>query len=237
MPEESDFLEVVKSLRVQIKQIVKTDKLMAHIVKRSLDPILAVIEDIHLEILNEIGQFVVEILKEEVSGERPSGKTYIIVEFDPNVEPYTPGGGRYKVVGEHTASAPSSYPAEMTGALMESIGFQITKAGVLKLGQVNLKTGGWSVDRRELKTVFFKGNKIFVNDEIGKATSVGRYSQWLEEGTENMAARPWISQHLKEIQPAIKDFIKERLHRAIKRRTRSEGVRKAFTFNIFIARR
>lgn len=249
MEEDDNFLNSVKSLRIQIREIVKTDKLMKHIVKRSLDPILEVLENIYLNVLSEAGRMVVEVLKENVAERLETSRTYLIVEFNPDVEPYTPGGGRYVEKDSHDASSPLSSPASMTGTLLDSIGFNITKAGVLKVGQVNLTTGGWSVDKSELKTVFFRGNKIFVNDEIGKATSVGRYAQYLEEGTGpwttpdgiysrgGMAARPWISETIKEMQSAIKEFIKEQIHTAIKRRTRSEGVRKAFTFNVFIARR
>jgi hypothetical protein len=237
MTDDDNFLNSVKQLRVQIKEIVKKDKLMAHIVKRSLDPILQTIEQIHHVILADVGKMVVEVIKEKISETESSGRTYIIVQFNPDIAPYE--GGRYENIDTYDASAPLSSPASYTGALMDSIGFEVTKAGVLKIGQVNITTGGWSEGKLELlrKSVFFRGNKIFVNDEIGKAKSVGVYSQYLEEGTDRMAARPWISETLKEMHEAIKDYIKERMHQAIKRRTRSEGVQKAFTFNVFIARR
>jgi hypothetical protein len=233
--EEDEFVSSIKQLRIQVKETVRTNKLMAHIVRRSLDPILASMENIYTTVLSQVGQMVVEVIKEKISENEGSGKTYLIVQFNPDVERYV--GGRYEVIGSHQASAPLSSPASMTGTLMDSIGFEITKAGVLKVGQVNLTTGGWSVGRTELKTVFFRGNKIFVNDEIGKATPVGVYAKYLEEGTNRMAARPWISQTLMEMREAIKEFIKEQMHSAIKRRTRSEGVRSAFTFRVFIARK
>jgi len=235
MEEDDGIINTVKSLRIQINETVKTSGLMKHIVKRSLEPILDALEETVNSVLSEVGRMVVEVLKDELSQNTDSGKTYLIVQFNPEVEKGV--GGRYEVIDTYTASAPLASPGKLTGTLEDSIGFTITKAGVLKVGQVNLTAGGWSVGKTEFKTMFFRGNKIFVNDELGKATSVGLYSHYLEEGTDKMAARPWISEILKSMHPAIKDFIKEKLHAAIKRKTRSEGVRKAFTFRVFIMRK
>ena len=247
MEEDDGIINTVKSLRIQINETVKTSGLMKHIVKRSLEPILDALEETVNDVLSEVGRMVVEVIKDELNQTRESGKTYLIVQFNPEVEKGV--GGRYEVIDTYTASAPLASPGKLTGTLEDSIGFTITKAGVLKVGQVNLTAGGWSVGKTEFKTMFFRGNKIFVNDELGKATSVGLYSHYLEEGTGpwatpdgnysrgGMAARPWISEILKSMHPAIKDFIKEKLHAAIKRKTRSEGVRKAFTFRVFIMRK
>jgi hypothetical protein len=237
MPLDEDFTDVVKSLRIQINNTVKTSHLMKHIVKRSLEPILDALVEMQHAVLSEVGRSVVEVLKEEVINKEPSGKTYLIIEFNPDVQKGV--GGRYVNTGEtYQASAPLEHPGSKTGTLERSLGFEITSKGVLKVGQVNLTAGGWSQGKTEFKSLFFRGNKIFVNDDLQSyQTPVGRYSHFLEEGTDKMAARPWISEVLKDMHEAIKQMIKDHLHEAIKRKTRSEGVRKAFTFRVFIMRK
>lgn len=237
MPLDENFTDVVKSLRVQINKTVETSGLMKHIVKRSLEPVLDALIEMQHAVLTEVGRSVVEVLKNEAINKEPSGKTYLIIEFNPEVEKGV--GGRYVNTGEtYQASSPLESPGSKSGTLERSLGFEITQKGVLKVGQVNLTAGGWSEGRTEFKSLFFRGNKIFVNDELQSyQTPVGRYSFFLEEGTDKMAARPWISEILKDMHESIKDLIKEYLHNAIRKKTRSEGVRKAFTFRVFIARR
>jgi len=96
----------------------------------------------------------------------------------------------------HTASAPGKSPARDTGTLASSISYEVglDKSKTMVLGKV-----GGDLDIVKRKKA---GKKSGGNPD---------YGSYLETGTKNMAARPWLAPALKKSQAAIERIFKDAL--------------------------
>jgi hypothetical protein len=103
----------------------------------------------------------------------------------------------------HIASAPGESPANDTGNLLQSIQIIQTKTGVF---------------RSIFRSIFGSGNTVS-SEVIVKA----RYAKWLEYGTKNMAARPFVRPTRDWVAPIFAKYMAQKLRKLNKGEVDTSG--------------
>jgi len=218
--------------RIRIGKAVQKSKLGRAIAENILNPILNSI-DLEMEKTAQwIGEFVVATIRENILNSTPSGREYTVVLVEDNGDK-----NKYTELGSYTASAPGQPPASFdsglgvpTGTLFDSISFEIDETGRVRVGVFD------SVGT-EYQSLFYAGGKIFISRGKGKKTPVEIYANALDVGAASdgwsVDERPWFRSIMEELRPQIRTIIRDRLHRAMKRATRSKGAKTAIYFRVY----
>lgn len=223
----------IKNERVKLVKATFGSKLGKNITDNILMPILDELEEVVPLILLDCAEWAKKAISDYLKNSASSGWTYEIYYYDPSM----PKGKRTTLLDEYTASAPGQSPAMLTGTLVESIEYQLYNDGSFRIGILK-DEGVFSDAMSEFESVFFKGGKIFVNNDLAaaKKTPVGTYSKYLAEGTEGkhpMDERPHFEYAMHEIREELRQKIRSRVRIALNTITRRTSVRRAVIFKVY----
>lgn len=219
--------------KIRIGKVVQRSKFGQLIVDTVINPILEEVEEEMANTADWIGQFMVDVIRENILSSTPAGRTYEVVLV-------ADGGGKgaYTSLGTYTASAPGQPPASFnsnlgvpTGTLLNSIDFEVDSTGRVRVG-VFKSTG------TEYSSLFYKGGKIFVTDgEDGRNTPVEVYANALDTGADDGAGwavdeRPWFREVMNENRDRLKEMIHKRLKAALRRASNQAADERIMYFRV-----
>ena len=225
------FDQSIMSEIVRINTVCLKNKISKRIAKESLIPLLKTIKERANEVAEIVGETVVAELRNNIINNTVSGGTYEVVRV-------TRAGDKnsYETIGTYNSSASRNPPNSIksanklippTGTLLSSIDYNILDNGRVEVGLFR-STG------TEFKSLFFKGGKIFVSENEGKATSVLEYSKYLETGTGNMEPRPWFTSVFdSEFKENIRKLVNNEMHKIVRQETRSKTIQASMYFRTY----
>ena len=211
-------------------------------VKPILDEVGMALEDI----LHKVGARAAVELQSVLAFNASNDIPYKVVEFNPDIPQFE--GGRYVETEElYYASIPGGPPISdssggshfpSTGALLETIGYEIRNGNELVVGSLY-------ENEMHASIVWFTGSddpgsykgKIFVLPNHGQTDEDALYYGGVldDPGRVNdpKQYRPWFKDYVEEIlQPEVRDLLRERVKEAIRKAVRATSVRKALVVRI-----
>jgi hypothetical protein len=203
--------------RVALERAVSGSKLGQHIRTSYLDPILKSLDDSADQIMNKIGQRIVEKLQHRIMQSTPTGNVYKVVLVE--------GPRHYIQLGNYRASAKGQPPAIHTGSLVQGIKFISDGVGRIKVGI--FEPSGFE----RMGTLFFRGRTIFVSPNAPRKP-VNEYAPILDDPS-SKAHRDWLHNPFSAMRKELRSIIQSEVKKAMRKTTRSKNLQKAIYFRVY----
>lgn len=214
---------------------VYKSKIAKRIAEDYIFPILDEVDAAFEGVLHKIGQQAVQALQHVLMSNSPSGRNYIVVEFNPDIPKYQ--GGRYSEIGEYSPSARGGPPLSTgsggtypsTGSLFETLDYRVEGRNLI-IGQLQSNNTFASI-------VYFAGGKIFVLDTPGLTDKDPQYYGGVLDDPNRSSKygqyRPWFRENMDEvILPKVKELVHQKMREAVRRATRKTSIRKAIVIKV-----
>ena len=207
---------------IRVNKVKGQSKFTKALADNILIPILNRLDSDLEDLMQVIGEFIINHLRDNILQHEPSGREYQIILVSDGGDN---GKFSYTPLGTYTASAPGEPPASFhsavgvpTGTLFNSIDFEIDENGKLKVGV--FKSVG-----TEYQSMMFHGDKLFVVHDGGLKTSVEVYGNALDTGVDykngkSVSARPWFREEMNKLRPQIRKMLQKQLKESLKRATK-----------------